>query len=74
MIESEYITADEWDTLAKKWDAGWTGESWFKKDTYGIEHQAYITGKDKLVSFIQCWGTRGPFHLKRDEYERLFNE
>ncbi len=74
MIESEYITADEWDTLAKKWDAGWTGESWFKKDTYGIEHQAYITGKDKLVSFIQCWGTRVPFHLKRDEYERLFNE
>ena len=74
MIESEYITADEWDTLAKKWDAGWTGESWFKKDTYGIEHQAYITGKDKLVSFIHCWGTRVPFHLKRDEYERLFNE
>ena len=74
MIESEYITADEWDTLAKGWEVGWSEESWFKKDTYGTEHQAYITGKDRLVSFIQCWGTRVPFHLKRDEYERLFNE
>lgn len=74
MIDSEFITADEWDGLASKWEAGVTGGSWFKHSVDGTEYQAYIFERDKLVSFIQCWGKRIPFHLTRHEYERLFNE
>lgn len=74
MIESEFITADEWDSLSNKWEAGFSGDSWFKKSVDGTEYQAYVFGKDKLVSFLQAWGQRVPFHLKRHEYERLFDE
>lgn len=74
MIESNYVTADEWDTLASHWEAGFTGASWFKNSVDGTQYQAYIFERDKLVSFIQCWGKRVPFHLTRYEYERLFSE
>jgi hypothetical protein len=74
VIESNYITADEWETLATKWDAGWSGQSWFRKSVDGTEYQVYIHDVDKLVSFVQAWGKRVPFHLTRYEYERLFNE
>ena len=74
MIDSDYITADEWHSLSRKWEVGVTGGSWFNRSVDGTEYQAYIHDKDKLVSFIQCWGRRVPFHLTRYEYERLFND
>ena len=74
MIDSDYITADEWGTLANHWEVGIMGGSWFNWSVDGTEYQAYIHDKDKLVSFIQCWGRRVPFHLTRHEYERLFND
>ena len=74
MADLPYITADEWHALSSRWEAGWSEQSWFKNSVDGTEYQAYIHDKDKLVSFVQAWGRRVPFHLTRHEYERLFNE
>lgn len=67
----EHITPQDY-YLFFDWELGWSGSSYFKKGTDGIEYQAYWLEDDKLVRF-QTLQDRAPKIMTRQQFNRLFN-
>lgn len=67
-----YVKENDLDILGLHgWEAGMSGQSWFKKDKAGLEWQCYVVDGDRDVTFVPQ-DTRESINLTWKEYEELF--